>query len=150
MSARVRVTDRGLRDLLKRLKGATGKVAVGVLAADAGKDHGGTTLYDVAAAHEFGTRTIDQRSFLRETVDVNQKKILSFSEKQARLVVKGTITAEVALERVGVFVQGLIQERIAKGIPPALAQSTVARKGSSKPLIDSGQLRAGITHEVRA
>lgn len=149
MSLNVRDTDKGLKALLKRLSGASGKVAIGVLGSNAGKSHGATTLYDVAAANEFGTSRIPERSFLRETLDVHHAKVVAFCKKQGAEVVRGTISNEAALNRIGLFVQGLIQARIASGIEPANAESTIAAKGSSKPLIDSGQLRASITYEVR-
>lgn len=150
MSVAVRDTDKGLKAMLKKLSGASGKVAIGVLGSTAGKSHGATTLYDVAAANEFGTSRIPERSFLRGTIDTNHGKILTFCKKQGAEVVRGKISNEIALERIGAFVQGLIQARIAAGIEPANAESTIAAKGSSKPLIDSGQLRASITYEVRS
>lgn len=149
MSVAVREKDNGWSALKKRLLGAKGHVAVGVLGSDASAPHGATTLYDVAAANEFGTSTIPERSFLRETLDVHRAKVVAFCKKQATLVVRGDITNDAALEKIGLFVQGLIQERIASGIPPENAESTVRAKGSSKPLIDSGQLRGSISYEVR-
>lgn len=150
MSATVTDTDKGLRKLFKRLAGTRGKVAIGVLGNVAGKAHGATTLYDVAAANEFGTSRIPARSFLRDTLDLNEAKVRAFCSKQAALVLKGTITNEIALEKVGLFVQGLIQSRIAAGIAPANEPATIKAKGSSKPLIDSGQLRGSISYEVRS
>lgn len=149
MGLNVRDTDKGLKALMKKLSGASGKVAIGVLGSTAGKSHGATTLYDVAAANEFGTSRIPERSFLRATLDLHHAKVVAFCKKQGALVVRGEITNETALERIGLFVQGLIQARIAAGIAPANAPSTISAKGSSKPLIDSGQLRSSITYEVR-
>lgn len=149
MSASVRVKDNGLDRRLKELKGIGGKVAIGVLGSTAGKSHGATTLYDVAAANEFGTSSIPERSFLRDTIDANRAKVVAFCAKQGAEVVRGKISNATALERIGAFVQGLIQARIAAGIAPANKQSTIDAKGSSKPLIDSGQLRSSITFEVR-
>jgi hypothetical protein len=149
VSATVRVKDNGLNERLAELKSIGGKVAIGVLGSTAGKSHGATTLYDVAAANEFGTSRIPERSFLRGTFDANRAKVVAFCKKQGLEVARGNITNAVALERIGAFVQGLIQLRIAAGIPPANKQSTIDRKGSSKPLIDSGQLRSSITYEVR-
>ena len=149
MSAVLREKDNGWGALKKRLLGARGHVAIGVLGSAAAAPHGATTLYDVAAANEFGTSRIDERSFLRATLDINRAKVVAFCKKQAALVVRGDITNDVALEKIGLFVQGLIQERIATGIPPKNADSTIRAKGSNKPLIDSGQLRGSISYEVR-
>lgn len=53
------------------------------------------------------------------------------------------------LERVGLWAQGSIQQRISDGIPPPNAESTIRRKGSSTPLIDTGQLRTSIKYRVK-
>lgn len=160
MSSSVRVADRGSSALAAALRALAGsRVRVGVLA-DAPKKTGtrtgksgrqiqqAATLAEVAAAHEFGTDQIPQRSFIRATVDLKAAEITALQEKLAAQVAEGKITPEVALERFGVTVQGMIQARIAEGIGPALAPETIRRKGSSKPLVDTGQLRSSITYQV--
>jgi hypothetical protein len=160
VTARVTDTDRGARALAESLR-ALGKarVRVGVLA-DAPKKTGtrtgkrgrqiqqAATLAEVAAAHEFGTATIPQRSFIRATVDLKAGEIGALQEKLAAQVAEGKITPEVAMERLGAAAQGMVQTRIAEGIGPALAPATVARKGSDKPLVDTGQLRSSVTYQV--
>lgn len=160
MTARVTDTDRGARALAESLR-ALGKarVRVGVLA-DAPKKTGtrtgkrgrqiqqAATLAEVAAAHEFGTATIPQRSFIRATVDLKAAVIAAEQEKLAAQVVDSKITPEVAMERLGAAVQGMVQTRIAEGIGPALKPATVARKGSDKQLVDTGQLRSSVTYQV--
>jgi hypothetical protein len=110
----------------------------------------------VTAAHVI---PIPERSFIRATVDVNAKKIAALCKRMAAAVIEGKIhgpggvTAEMtlpkALEIIGVYVQGLIRRRMSSGIPPPLKAATARRKGSSVPLIDTGQLRASIDFEVR-
>lgn len=160
MTARVTDADRGARALAESLR-ALGKarVRVGVLA-DAPKKTGtrtgkrgrqiqqAATLAEVAAAHEFGTDKIPQRSFIRATVDLKAAVIAAEQEKLAAQVAEGKITPEVAMERLGAAVQGMVQTRIAEGIGPALKPATVARKGSDKPLVDTGQLRSSVTYQV--
>ena len=160
MTARVTDADRGARALAESLR-ALGKarVRVGVLA-DAPKKTGtrtgkrgrqiqqAATLAEVAAAHEFGTDKIPQRSFIRATVDLKAAVIAAEQEKLAAQVMDSKITPEVAMERLGAAVQGMVQTRIAEGIGPALAPATVARKGSDKPLVDTGQLRSSVTYQV--
>jgi len=57
---------------------------------------------------------------------------------------------EQILRLVGSFLEGKIKEKITHGDPswPSLKPETVKRKGSSKPLIDTGKLRNSITHKV--
>ena len=52
------------------------------------------------------------------------------------------------LELMGVYMTNLIKERMAQGIKPSNSKITIERKGSSTPLIDSGQLRNSITYRV--
>jgi len=96
---------------------------------------------------------IPERSFIRGTVDVHAKKIAAVAKKAARLILlgskKGDMTKREALEMLGIYVQGLIRSRISAGISPPLKAATIRRKGSSKPLIDTGQLRASIDFAVR-
>jgi len=149
VSVRVVDTDKGLRALLKRLHDTHGRVAIGVLGPDAAKAHDDVTMYDVAAYNEFGTSRIPERSFLRDTVDIERAKIVAFARKQSRSVLEGKMDGRTALERLGLMTQGLIQARIAAGIEPENKPATVAAKKSSKPLIATGQLRASISYEVR-
>lgn len=57
---------------------------------------------------------------------------------------------EEILKKAGAFLEGAIKETITKGRSewPPLKPETIKRKGSSKPLIDTGKLRASITHKV--
>lgn len=156
----VRVTDNGASKMLAELRALGGKtVRVGILdeapkRASPGKGKGKkasrATLLEVAAVHEFGAPAagIPSRSFIRATVDMKRAEIDATKEKLAAQVAEGKITAQVALERLGAFVQGLVQARIAEGIGPALKPETVARKKSSKPLISTGQLRSSVTWKV--
>lgn len=119
-------------------------VKVGVFGANADKSYDdGTTVGDVATFHEFGLG-VPERSFIRSWADENQDKVKAFIKEQKA---KGT-SDDQTLERVGLLAVGGIQEKIASNIPPPLAASTIARKGSSTALIDTGQLRASISYEV--
>jgi hypothetical protein len=111
---------------------------------------GNITLLEVAAIQEFGApaASIPQRSFVRSTVDNNRGAIYKTIGALAKQIARGKLTREAALERVGARVEGMIKRAIADGIEPANAPSTIARKGSSKPLINTGQLRSAVTYEV--
>jgi len=57
---------------------------------------------------------------------------------------------EQILRKAGAFLEGAIKQKITEGDPswPPLKPETIKRKGSSKPLINTGKLRASITHKV--
>jgi hypothetical protein len=147
--ARIKDTDNGYKAMMKRLSEAgKPRVLVGVLE-DTGSYENGASVSDVAMWMEFGTPTVDERSFLRAWVDERETEINKTLTKIAEGLVTGkTPNKFVGLDRFGLWAVGSIQARIADGIPPELADSTVARKGSSTPLIDRGQLRSSVTHRV--
>ncbi len=104
------------------------------------------TVSEVGSFHEFGLG-VPQRSFIRgwfdEAVEENRALIAS----QLKLAILGKLTLEAALERIALKMEASIKKRIAargNGAYPGLAASTIKRKGSSVPLIDTGQLRAAI------
>lgn len=150
--------DHGYRQLLRRIAtaraGAVVKVGIqGPKAAEGkkpghGEEHAeeGLDLVTVASWMEFGAGDTPERSFIRGWVDENKTEIKNKLRYLAALVVQGKTTTEQALDVFGVWAVGQIQARIARGITPALAPETAQRKGSSVPLIDSGQLRSAITH----
>jgi hypothetical protein len=152
----VRDTDKGARALAARLHRVAGsRVKVGVLD-DAPKEEGESfsggelSLLEVAALHEFGGGNIPQRSFIRAGVDENLPEIRATQHALAVQVMRGATSLPVALDRLGAKVAALLQNRIARGIAPENAPSTVARKGSSTSLVDTGQLKASITWQVEA
>jgi len=106
------------------------------------------TVADVATWNEFGTGDIPQRSFVRAWFDESQDFIKDALRSQMALVAQGKLTADKAAERVALACEGSMKRRIARGIPPPNAPETIERKGSSKPLINTGQLRNAIRGKV--
>lgn len=148
MASGVRDIDRGYRDLVKRVFDLQRpRVAVGIFESDERTDDGKTVL-EVAIINEFGGGNVPSRSFLRAWFDENADRARSTLTKLLQQVVDGKLTKQKALEQFGLWCQGEVQKRIAAGIPPPNAPSTVAKKGSSKPLINKGQLRSSITFAI--
>jgi hypothetical protein len=145
----VKDVDRGYKDLVKRVfEARRAKLEAGILEADGARADGDLTVLEVATYNEFGTENVPERSFLRAWFDANEPAISEILRKQLGLVVAGKLTSEQALARVGAWCVGQIQQRIADGIDPANAPATIAAKGSSTPLIDTGTLRSSISYRV--
>lgn len=53
-----------------------------------------------------------------------------------------------ALEKAGTFIEGKMVDKITSGLSPGLKPATIAAKGSSTPLIDTGELLSQITHKM--
>lgn len=136
-----------LADLRRRIESKK-KVYVG-LPASSGSYDTGETVVGVGAANEFGTRRIPERSFLRVPLAASQDKIRNAFRRQMPKVLSGDLTFDQLLNQVGALGASVSQEAISAGIAPENAPSTVAKKGSSKPLVDTGRLRQAITWVVR-
>lgn len=150
MSASVRIKDKGLAALLDRLDTAAKErvLTVGVHEEEGAASHGETTVADIAAMHEFGIGN-PQRSFIGAWADENEAKHADDLRKLGTALVKGTVKdAGQGFEQLGEAYVGEVQGRIAAGIDPPNAPATIARKGSSTPLIDQGVLRSSITKRV--
>lgn len=106
------------------------------------------TVLDVANWNEYGTGRIPPRSFIHASLDGEAARFRVLERELGEQVVRGKITMKRALSLLGLQGVGVITARIARGIPPPNAASTIARKKSSKPLVDTGQLRKSVTYEV--
>lgn len=122
---------------------------VGVLGDEADASHGqdGITVAAIAEIHELGLG-VPRRSWLVDWVDANLGVIKERLRSIERAAVAGRGTTTQGLEQLGARSVGEIQTRMANGIQPPLSSATIERKGSTVPLIDTGQLRSSITYEV--
>lgn len=149
MRGSVRVVDRGAARLIARARELErGRLVaeVGILGEDGERPYGegDITVALVAQWAEFGLGQ-PMRSWLRGWADEEAAEIEARISEETRAILEGTRTQRQALDRLGVWAVGRIQARIARGIDPPNAESTIARKGSSVPLIDTGQLRSSVT-----
>lgn len=124
-------------------------VAVGILQDKPRED--GFSMVDLAMVHEYGSKdgTIPRRSFISSTCDNKVKEHISFIRALENKVFSGELSKKQALTQLGEVVSKDMVQTINDGIKPELTPATIKRKGSSKPLIDTGQLKGSITHEVR-
>ena len=97
--------------------------------------------------NELGTEIAPSRPFLRKSVDENQDKIQEFVAKQTKSLTKG-VGAEEVLKLIGIFQKDLIQEKITEGSYVPNAPSTIRKKKSDKPLIDTGRMRQSVNYVI--
>lgn len=133
---------------LRKLERST--VDVGVIGSKAAQDRDGITMIQLATIHEFGAENIPQRSFIRQGFDANIDKIELFAKKCINSAFSnGNI--RVDLNCLGLIMRaGVLEQFAISGDPAWVANSasTISIKGSDKPLIDEGLLRASITYRV--
>lgn len=143
---RDRWTDDGRRFMreIERLKQQ--RVCIGF---QHGKDRDNKVdMADVAAWNEFGTVRSPSRPFMRNSIDNNMDKIKAFGAAQVRRIAAGATSRDV-LNAMGAMQKGLMQHEITEGHFQANAPSTVRRKKSDRPLVDTGQMRQSIHFVIK-
>lgn len=104
----------------------------------------GMSVPMVASLNEFGTYNIPPRPFFRNAINKN-------SDKWGKVFLQGMQKQNAK----NAF--GLLGERIRKDIvqsindtnEPPNSPVTIARKGSSKPLVDTGLMRASVNYRIK-
>ena len=91
---------------------------------------------------------IPERSFLRAGFDENNDRILKATEAILPDVLIGTLSVEQYAETVGLQLATAIKQYAVKLKSPPNHPFTVKQKGSSNPLVDTGDMINGITYEV--
>jgi butyrate kinase len=124
------------------------EVQIGVFGGRDAYDASGEDVVTIAFANEFGYQNIPERSFLRAGFDSNQSRINQICESLLDRVLQGDITVAAMYEAIGAEITGMIQDYMTNLRDPPNAPATIEQKGSSNPLIDTGQLRSSITWKV--
>ena len=133
------------------------KIEIGVFS-ESGSTDDGVHYALIAGVHEFGvtmrqakgTIVIPERSFLRSTFDEKSDEWFNFVKKRMPAVMFSQMTAKQLMELLGAKIVSDIQKKIKDISDPPNAPSTIAQKGSSNPLIDTGGLRMRVTYKVVA
>lgn len=102
-------------------------------------------LASLAAVLEFGNERIPSRPFLRQTLAENQEKYTTLFVK----LFENGVSIDQIYEQIALIAQGDVQQNIVNGKWTANAPSTIKRKKSSKPLIDTGKLRQSVMGIVK-
>ena len=139
---------KGIKSLFKRLE--KGTVDVGILSSEGKHEDSSMSVAQIGFFHEFGTAMTPERSFIRSTINGQSRDIKKVAQAQYKKVLNGTITTEDGLGVLGAFTAGLIQEKFTSNDWAPNTDRTQARKGSSTPLIDTGQLRQSISFKVNS
>jgi hypothetical protein len=143
---------RELRKKLEELDAADAGVKVGVLSSGPEREEGdGVSMVELAAIHEFGAPRagIPERSFIRRAMRENEGALARVMTRVARQIINDDLSIAEALEVLGHWGVSAIKATIKSGVTPELAPATIARKKSSKPLVDTGQLINAITFAIK-
>lgn len=132
----------GLKDFKKKLGVKAPKVTAGFYQGALYDD--GTPIAQVAFINEFGGDNIPPRPFMRRTLKENQKKWKKIVGEK----IEDNFDIVASAKYVANIIKGDIQEMITELKTPPNAPSTIAKKKSSNPLIDTGTMRTAIQYKV--
>lgn len=92
--------------------------------------------------------TIPERAFLRNGYDEGKKEVLENAEAILGEVLSGNLPSELLLNQVGEWMASHIRDYATALDSPANHPFTIDRKGSSNPLVDTGDMIGAISYEV--
>lgn len=142
MGATARVVRRQHRKLPKGIAGHT-KAKVGFPASATSQD-----IVNKAVWNNFGTVNIPERPFMSNAFDDNRAKYIEALRISAAKVMRGEVQVGEVAAKLGIVFADDIRQEIVDLDSPANAPSTVAKKGSSNPLIDTGEMKNAVTYQT--
>lgn len=143
-------TDKGFDRIMKDLSRIDkAGITVGIHQ-EVGSYEDGPTVAYVASIQEYGTEDgrIPERPFLSTTFDDNMEQWREYGRDIVKDVIAGRRTLRTGMKRLGSIQMMEVRKTITKMKTPPNAPSTIARKGSNNPLIDTRKLRNGINYEI--
>jgi len=106
-------------------------------------------VVDVAVANEYGTDNVPARPFLSlSSADIKNQCATILEQSVVALNNNNTQQHDQLLDAAGSLAAGIVKQQITDLRSPPNAQSTIERKGSSNPLIDTGLMRQTVTYKV--
>ena len=139
MSVEVKLIDHGFDNIIRQALKLDGKgVKVGIRRGKG--SHDGTDMLDIAVYNHFGTATIPARPFVSDCAEKNAGQIKEAQKRLVYRVYQGSLSADGALAQLGAWYVNVQQGHILHGGWTPNAPATIKRKGSNKPLVDTGQL----------
>lgn len=139
--------DPVLKDMLKKVVKnlRDGAVEVGVLTgAGTHPNSNGATVAEIAVWNEFGTKRIKSRPFMRATLRLKKLEYRAIIRQLSKQLMNLKISEDQALAILGMAAESDVKETIRRLSRPANRKSTIRKKRSSNPLIDTGLLRQSI------
>lgn len=105
------------------------------------------TLAEIAMFNELGTSTIPARPFMKQAMENGLDELSDFvSTGLSKIAKSGKL--EQFLNLVGVKLVDMVQTEIENGNFVPNAPSTIARKGSDHPLIDTATMKNSVGYQI--
>lgn len=165
----VKLTAANFEAILKRLSEPPKHVIVGVIGSNASKPYeyppdpetgeppvlnrAPPSLSQIATWNHFGAGHTPARPFFTVTNDKHRDALAERLVMFARGIAHGKVGWEQAMSLLGQEYTDMVKDMIAgdppPGVPPKNATDTERKKGSTQPLVHTGQLRGAITYQVK-
>jgi len=145
---------KGFEQLTQALRGIKGNsyAKAGLLGANNARDDSTAGNVEIGLVHEFGSEVnnIPARPFVSAAFKKNLPAYKETLREYVRAIYAGKMTPAKALGLIGLRMAADMKLYVTEGphIPPPLQPETVARKGSDRPLVDTGRMVDSIAHEV--
>jgi len=128
-------------------KGITGhtKAKVGFPASKTSKD-----VLNKAVWTHFGTSKNPESEwpFIVNSFKDNRRKYLSAMKSSSQSILRGIQDVGQVISKLGLLAQGDIQKEMVNISSPPNAPSTIKKKGSSNPTIDSSETKNSVTYQT--
>lgn len=152
MGDTVELNTKGLDQIIKALKGKLPHVEVGVLGKNTKRSGSEVSNAKIAAFHEYGTKSLPIRSFLRIPIAENLQKYLeksgAFDKETLRKVISQGSVVEW-LKKVGMVAETIVADAFATGGFGKWKPSDMRRKKVHQTLVETQQLRNSISSRVK-
>lgn len=145
MSIKAKIINSKNLNLENELKGLIKNKSLEVGFFEVSKYDNGVYVASVANFNEYGTAKIPPRPFFRNAVAKNSNKWNDILTNELR----NSVDVELAYHRVGEVAKGDIVESIMQTNTPPNSPLTIAKKKSSKPLVDTSFMRSSVNYKVK-
>jgi hypothetical protein len=137
--------EAALRDLARKVSSG-GTLRVGFLEGATYPD--GKPVAMIAAIQEFGAPKagIPPRPFFRNMIDAKSPE---WPKAIAGLLKSNGMDSHKALQLAGEAIAGQLRQSIVDTNEPPLKPATIRRKGSEKPLVDTGHMLNSVDYEIK-
>lgn len=108
------------------------------------------TVAEIAFIMEYGSvkNNLPPRPIMAQTIARTKNQLVNLQGRSLDSVLAGKVGAEQAMKLLALWFEGELKRSFVSESFVGLSSSTIARKGSTRPLIDTGQLRQSITSKV--
>lgn len=93
--------------------------------------------------------TIPERAFLRNGFDISKDKVIKDTEPALSSVLDGSLETDAFLVMVGQILTSYLKDYAVSLDTPRNHPFTIHKKGSSNPLVDTGDMIESVTYEVQ-